>query len=179
MQGAERLATVCKVLFDVRLLELRREHEALKHKSDALKLKVFWLQHDDLKLKQHLAWANDSDEGPKCCCELCYWNGRFDLMFTDDADEPKTIEPDVNCTFRPWFEKKSMDFGLTSSLGHAHQVTTHFALDADGQIDFALWFLRIPTCAHPDLRKVHDLFAHFARIGDQIEQPGQWESFWE
>ena len=41
MQGAERLATVCKVLFDARLLELRREHEALKHKSDALKLKVF------------------------------------------------------------------------------------------------------------------------------------------
>ena len=34
MQGAERLSTVCKVLFDVRLLELRREHEALKQKSD-------------------------------------------------------------------------------------------------------------------------------------------------
>ena len=88
MQGAERLATVCKVLFDVRLLELRREHEALKHKSDALKLKVFWLQHDDLKLKQHLAWANDSSAGPNCSCSECYWNGRF-----DPSDEPRQILP--------------------------------------------------------------------------------------
>ncbi len=67
MQGAERLATVCKVLFDVRLLELRREHEALKQKNDALRLQVFWLHHDDLKMKQYFAWANDSDAGPNCC----------------------------------------------------------------------------------------------------------------
>ena len=173
MQGAERLATVCKVLFDVRLLELHREHEALKHKSDALKLKVFWLQHDDLKLKQHLAWANDSDAGPKCRCVDCYWNGRFDY-----SDEPKPRLQFTGCTFKPWFRAQLVDFGLTSSLGHAHQVTTHFALDADGQIEFALWFLRIPTCAHPDLRKVHDLLAHFARLSGQIEQPGQWERFW-
>ena len=68
MQGVERLSIVCKVLFDERLLELRREHEALKQTTDALRLRVFWLQHDDLKLKQHLAWANDSRTGPNCCC---------------------------------------------------------------------------------------------------------------
>ena len=173
MQGIERLATVCKVLFDVRLLELRREHEALKQKSDALKLKVFWLQHDDLKLKQHLAWANDCDTGPKCCCAECYWNGRFDYQ-----DYPKPILPDINCTFKPWFEAQLVDFGLTSSAGHGNAVTTHFALDADGEIDFAYWFLNISTCAHPDLRKVHDLLAHFAELKGQLEQPGHWESFW-
>jgi hypothetical protein len=173
MQGAERLLTVCKVIFDVRLLELRREHEALKHKSDALKLQVFWLQHDDLKLKQHFAWANDSDAGPNCCCAGCYWNGRFDY-----ADSLKAVEPDMNCTFMPWFETQIAVFALTSSAGHAHEVTTHFAMDEDGQIDFARWFLHIPTCAHPDLRKVHDLLAHFARLSGQIEQPEHWESFW-
>lgn len=177
MQGAERLLTVCKVLFDVRLLELRREHEALKKKADALKLHVFWTQHDDLKLKQHLAWANDSDAGPKCCCELCYWNGRFDLMFADDVDEPKTIEPDVNCTFVPWFEQTIVKFGLTSSVGNDNAVTTHFALGEDGQIEFARWFLDMPTCAHPDMRKVYDLFAHLARLGGQIEMEC-WEDFW-
>ena len=41
MQGVERLSTVCKVLFDARLLELRREHEALRQERDALRLKVF------------------------------------------------------------------------------------------------------------------------------------------
>jgi hypothetical protein len=174
MQDAERLATVCKVLFDERLLELRREHETLKQKSDALKLKVFWLHHDDLKLKQHLAWANDNPTGPNCCCENCYWNGRFDY-----SDEPKPIAYSIHCKFKPWFETQIVRYGLTSSVGHAHEVTTHSAMDEDGQIDFARWFLHTPTCGHPDLRRVHDLFRHFARLGGQIEHhPAWWESFW-
>jgi hypothetical protein len=173
MQGVERLLTVCKVLFDERLLELRREHEALKHKSDALKLKVFWLHHDDLKLKQHLAWANDSFNGPKCFCDGCYWNGRFDY-----SHDPKPIDPAIECKFMPWFETEIVRFGLTSSVGHDNAVTTHFALHDDVGIDFARWFLDTPTCAHPDLRKVHELFRHFAWLGGQIEQHGMWESFW-
>jgi hypothetical protein len=174
MQGVERLSIVCKVLFDGRLLELRREHEALKQTTDALKLHVFWLQHDDLKLKQHLAWANDSNTGPNCCCSHCYWNGRFDY-----SDDPRTIVYGVDhCKFLPWFETQIERFGLTSSVGHDNVVTTHFALDEDGQIDFARWFLDTPTCAHPDMRKVHDLFAQFARLSGQIEQPEHWESFW-
>jgi hypothetical protein len=173
MQGVERLSTVCKVIFDVVLLELRREHEALKRKSDLFKLQVFWLQHDDLKMKQHLAWANDCDTGPNCCCVDCYWNDRFDY-----TDSPKPISHDISCTFKPWFETQIVDFGLTSSAGHAHEVTTHFAMDEDGQIDFARWLLDIPTCEHPDLSKVHELFAHFAGLSGQIEQPGQWELYW-
>ena len=172
MQGIERLSVVCKVLFDARLLELRRENEALRQTTDAFKLHVFWLQHDDLKLKQHLAWANDSNTGPNCCCNDCYWNGRFDY-----TDSPKPILQFTGCTFKPWFETELTDFGLTSSAGHDHQVTTHFALDEDGQIDFARWFLEMPTCAHPDMRKVYDLFAHFARLGGQIDV-GQWDDFW-
>jgi hypothetical protein len=177
MQGVERLALVCRVLLDARLLELCRENEALKlaqkRKTDALKVQVFWLQHDDLKLKQHLAWANDCDTGPSCCCAGCYWNGRFDY-----ADDPKTIEAGVTCTFLPWFESVIVDFGLTSSPGHGHEATTHFALHDDGEIEFARWLLGIATCGHPDQRKVHELFAHFAGLSGQIEQPGQWESFW-
>jgi len=175
MQGVERLATVCKVLFDVRLLELRREHEALKQQSDALRLKVFWLHHDDLKLKQHLAWANDSDAGPQCCCDGCYTNGRFDFC---DPDSPKPVMMHAVCRFIPWFQTQIASFGLTSSSGHAHDVTTHFGMDECGEIDFARWFLDTPTCAHPDLRLVHDLFAQFASLAGQIEQPGQWESYW-
>jgi hypothetical protein len=52
-------------------------------------------------------------------------------------------------------------------------------MDEDSQIDFARWFLDIPTCAHPDLQKLHDLFAHFARLSGQIEHhPRRWERFW-
>ena len=172
MQGVERLSAVCKVLFDERLLELRREHEALKQTTDALRLQVFWAQHDDLKLKQHLAWANDSRTGPKCCCNDCYWNGRFDL-----TDSGKPVVPFIDCKFMPWFEKTIVKFGLTSSVGNDNAVTTHFALQDDVEIHFARWFLEMPTCAHPDLRKVYNLFAHFARLGGQIDV-GQWEDFW-
>ena len=79
----------------------------------------------------------------------------------------------------PWFETEIVRFGLTSSAGHAFEVTTHFAMDEDSQIDFARWFLVTTTCAHPDLQNVHDLFAHFARLSGQIEHhPRRWESFW-
>jgi hypothetical protein len=174
MQGVERLSIVCKVLFDERLLELRRENEALRHKSDALKLKNFWLQHDDLKLKQHLAWANDSSTGPNCYCNGCYWNGRFDY-----SDEPRPVDTGIECKFMPWFSAQVACFGLTSSVGNDNAVTTHFALHDDVEIDFARWFLDMPTCAHHDLQKVHDLLAHFARLSGQIEHhPRRWERFW-
>jgi hypothetical protein len=177
MQGVERLSIVSKVLCDSRLFELRRENDALKleqkQRTDALKRKVFWLHHDDLKLKQHLAWANDCDTGPNCCCAGCYWNGRFDY-----TDEPKAIEPEVDCTFMPWFEDVIVNFGMSSSVGNGMDVTTHFALHDAVEIEFARWLLEIPTCEHPEQRKVAELFAHFSALAGQIEQPDQWESYW-
>jgi len=84
-----------------------------------------------------------------------------------------------DCKFMPWFETQIERFGLTSSVDHDNAVTTHFATDKCDTIYFACWFLDMDTCAHPDLRKVHDLFAHFARLGGQIEhRPGRWERFW-
>ena len=108
-----------------------------------------------------------------CCCEGCYWNGRFDY-----TDPQKRILPDVNCTFMPWFENEIVDFGMTSSVGHGNAVTTHFAMHDDGECEFARWLLDIATCEHPELRKVHELFAHLSGLAGQIEQPGQWESYW-
>jgi len=187
MQGVERLSIVSKVLFDSRLIELRRENEALrldqqraidtvkleqKSTIDKLKLKVFWLAHDHLKLQEHLAMANDSDEGPKCCCERCYWNGRFSL------DPDKRVLRGVNCTFIPWFENEITDFDMTSSIGHYTEVTTHFGLQEDGECFLARWLVQIPTCEHPELRKVHDLFSDLRAMTGIIDRPGRWESFW-
>jgi hypothetical protein len=80
--------------------------------------------------------------------------------------------PDVNCTFMPWFENEIVDFGMTSSVGHGNAVTTHFAMHDDGECEFARWLLDIATCEHPELRKVHELFAHLSGLAGQIEQPG-------
>jgi hypothetical protein len=188
MQGVERLSIVSKVLFDSRLIELRRENETLrleqkraidtvkleqKNTIDKLKLKVFWLEHDHLKLLEHLAMANDSDDGPKCCCEGCYRSGRFGNFGSD-----KRVLPRVNCTFIPWFENEITDFDMTSSVGHSTEVTTHFALDEDGECILAHWLMQIPMCEHPELRKVHDLFSDLRGMAGIIDWPGRWESFW-
>ena len=186
MQGVERLSIVSKVLFDSRLIELRRENEALrleqkrtidavkleqKHTIDALKLKVFWLEHDDLKLKEHLEMANNLYDGPNCCCRGCYWNGRFGL------NPDKLVLPGVNCTFMPWFENEIVDFDMTSSVGNSTEVTTHFAI-YDGECHFGRWLLEIPTCEHPEQRKVYELFSDFRGMTGMIDRPGRWESYW-
>jgi hypothetical protein len=184
MQGVERLSIVSKVLFDSRLIELRRENEALrleqeraidavkleqKSTIDKLKLKVFWLEHDDLKLKEHLEMANNLYDGPNCCCRGCHWNGRVGL--------DKHVLPGVNCTFIPWFENEIVDFDMTSSVGNSTEVTTHFAI-YDGECHFGRWLLEIPTCEHPELRKVHDLFSDFRGMTGMIDRPGRWQSYW-
>ena len=186
MQGVERLSIVSKVLFDSRLIELRRENEALKleqkriidavkleqkNRIDTLKLKVFWLEHDDLKLKEHLEMANNLYDGPNCCCRGCYWNGRFGLS------DVKRVLPGVNCTFMPWFENEIVDFDMTSSVGNYAEVTTHFAI-YDGERHFGRWLLEIPTCEHPEQRKVYELFSDFRGMTGMIDRPGRWESYW-
>ena len=187
MQGVERLSIVSKVLFDSRLIELRRENEALKLEQkrtidavkleqkrtiDALKVKVFWLKHDHLHLQEHLALANDSDDGPNCRCRDCYWNGRFEL-----ANPQNRVLPGVNCTFMPWFENEIVDFDMTSSVGNYTEVTTHFAI-YDGECHFGRWLLEIPTCEHPEQRKVYELFSDFRGMTGMIDRPGRWESYW-
>jgi hypothetical protein len=184
MQGVERLSIVSKVLFDSRLIELRRENEALKleqkrtidavklqqkSRIDKLTLKVFWLEHDDLKLKEHLEMANNLYDGPNCCCEGCYWNGRVGL--------DKHVLPSVNCTFIPWFENEIEDFDMTSSVGHYTEVTTHFATNEWGDCDLGRWLLQIPTCEHPELRKVYELLSYFRTLADINGSPA-WESYW-
>jgi hypothetical protein len=188
MQGVERLSIVSKVLFDSRLIELRRENEALKleqkrtidvvnlqqkSRIDKLTLKNFWLQHDDLKLKEHLAMANDCYDGPNCRCSGCYWNGRFEL-----ANPQNRVLPGVNCTFMPWFENEIVDFDMTSSVGNSTEVTMHFATHVDGGCDLERWLLEIETCEHPEYRKVYELFSHFRGLAGMSDQSGDWEKCW-
>jgi hypothetical protein len=186
MEGVERLSIVSKILFDSRLIELRRENETLrleqertidavkleqKNTIDKLKLKVFWLEHDGLQLKDLLAWVNDCYDGPKCCCEGCCMFGRF------GHDPDKRVLPGVNCSFIPWFENEIVDFDMTSSVSYSNDVTTHFYVNEDGECEFSRWLLQIPTCEHPELRKVYELFSYFSGLADIDDRP-VWESYW-
>ena len=78
----------------------------------------------------------------------------------------------------PWFENEIVDFDMTSSVGNSTEVTTHFATHAWGDCDLGRWLLQIPTCEHPELRKVYELFSDFRGMTGMIDRPGRWESYW-
>lgn len=93
---------VSKILFDTRLLELKRENEALK-------LKLFWKEHNPEKLKKAMASANWGPDGPSCSCLACAVSGRY---LIDDGEVAET-KP---CTFKPWFEQVLREHDM--SIGH-------------------------------------------------------------
>jgi hypothetical protein len=100
MDGVERLALVSKILFDVRLLELKRENEALK-------LKLFWKDHNDKKLNAAMTTANNSHGGPACSCSACAVSRRY-------LGESSETKP---CTFKPWFEQVLEENGMSIARG--------------------------------------------------------------
>jgi hypothetical protein len=106
MNGVERLAVVSKVLFDTRLLELKRENEALK-------LKLFWKEHNNKELNVAMARANETDGGPQCSCLACAVSGRF-ISNNGEVAEQKP------CTFKPWFEQVLREHDM--SVGHVVDV---------------------------------------------------------
>lgn len=103
MDGVECLAMVSKILFDTRLLELRRENEALK-------LKLFWKDHNPEHLKNLMAWANATTGGPSCDCFACAASGRHDSNLFDNPKNKK-------CTFKPWFEQVLQEHEMSIACG--------------------------------------------------------------
>ncbi len=79
-------------------MNLQRETEALKRENEALKLKLFWKEHNDEIMKNAMCWANSADGGPACSCLSCVESGRHESGNLDFADENP-------CKFKPWFEQ--------------------------------------------------------------------------
>jgi hypothetical protein len=117
MQGVERLALVAKVLMDTRLLELKRENEALK-------LQLFWRDHNPSMLRQAMAAANMVEGGPRCACLACIVGGRCADGTRGFAPYPVAAEYDfqlvmstydrchLRCQFKPWFEAQIREAGM-------------------------------------------------------------------
>lgn len=99
----DRMALVSKILFDVRLLELRRENEALR-------LQLFWKDHGPSKLNFGMHLANTAEGGPGCRCLSCVVSGRW--------VGPDTSASDMEtCAFKPWFEHVLECHGLVVGRG--------------------------------------------------------------
>ena len=102
MDGVERLALVSKILFDTRLIELKRENEALK-------LKLFWKEHNHEIMNNAMCWANEAPGGPRCSCLACVVSGRYEKLDGKDAEKKP-------CMFKPWFEQVLRAHDM--SVGH-------------------------------------------------------------
>ena len=102
----ERLSLVCKGLVDRRLLELRREQEAIK-------LRLFWTDHSPAVLRDAMQLANTADAGPQCACFGCVLADRHPDPRADDDHGPLTLV----CSFEPWFARVLIEHGMHTLCG--------------------------------------------------------------
>jgi hypothetical protein len=172
MQGVERLTLVSKILLDTRLLELKRENEALK-------LKLFWKEHNPAHLKAAMYLANTADGGPACSCLACVVSGRY---ASDDGEIPEN-KP---CVFKSWFEQMLREHDM--SVGHVVDVPrvdgsvvdSHNDVFDDDQhftnfagCDWRWWaygskLWKATSVRDPELAKLERLFRALNTLGEDV-----------
>jgi hypothetical protein len=117
MEGVEKAVFVCKLLLDQRVIELKNENERLK-------LQLFWKTYNPTHLKQLMAAGNQCTLGPKCGCMACCVTGR-----NPGNEEEVANNIPWACTFKPWFEQKITECGMT--IGHGTDGVTDGSLVDD------------------------------------------------
>jgi hypothetical protein len=111
-KSIDKLAVICKVFMDARVLALRKENELLR-------LQLFWRDHKIQKLVVAMNKANfGREDSIKCSCWKCASAGRI--------KEGVKVDLHQTCRFIPWFEAKLTECGLTyENLPHTHSHTFH------------------------------------------------------
>ena len=103
---AEHLSVARKSLLDHRLLELRREQEAIK-------VRLFWTDHSPAALRDAMELANTSAAGPQCACFGCVLAGRHPDPRTHGDHSPLAVA----CAFEPWFSRVLHEHGFHTLCG--------------------------------------------------------------
>ncbi len=81
MDGAvDRLAAVSNLMFDQRLIDLRKENEDLRHQ-------LAMIRWDPDGLNQALAAANDTGLTEVCNCSACFYGKRYSQIDPEDLGE--------------------------------------------------------------------------------------------
>ena len=159
-RGMHKLALVSKLLLDMEVIQLRQENEKLR-------LLLFWKNHNVQRLKEMMASANQSENGPQCYCRVCAVTSRM----SEDASEQS-----MDCLFTPWFEALLDKCGLVAvyqtnyerGVKHecdgwrrVHDVDSHYHHLIGG--DWFMWtygarLWKAQTADDPELAKLHALF---------------------
>lgn len=157
----DRLACVCNMIMDQRVIDLRKENEELK-------LQVYWRDYNVLSLRDILNSAHVYAPGASTCkCMPCCVSGF--------SSEVADANPDVECAIAKWFKGMAERHGLTVEPLHSdskyvqHPSSPVSVYDQDCHIvrlrvgDFSyysfgarIWKAR--TVANSELRKLEALF---------------------
>jgi hypothetical protein len=97
----DRMALISRLLLEPRILALRTENEALK-------LKLFWKEHNKSDLETLMTACNQN--GIQCNCLSCAISGRMD-------EEQTALPRGAVCRFKQWFEEQLAKHGLSSKCG--------------------------------------------------------------
>jgi hypothetical protein len=168
-KGIHKLALVSKLLLDKEVLHLRQENEALR-------LQLFWKDHNCSQLASLMEEANQASEGPQCACWSCSVKGR-------KRRNQETLPRGAPCTFKPWFEALLNECGLTMAtgdwIGQQLRIGAHMAMNGvyDGDAHFLqvmrddwyswtygarLW--KAQSAEDPELAKLHALCERLGRF---------------
>jgi hypothetical protein len=161
-------------------MNLQSENEALKRENEALKLKLFWKEHNDEIMRDAMCCANEAHGGPACSCLACMVTGRYESGNLDFADENP-------CKFKPWFEQVLREHNM--SVGHdvdvprvdGSVVDSHNHVFDDGQHftnfareDWKCWtygskLWKATSVGDPELAKLKNVLRYLNTFGDTEE----------
>jgi hypothetical protein len=126
-RGIHKLALVSKVLMDKEVLHLRQENEALR-------LQLFWKDHNWSQLRNLMSEANQASDAPQCSCWSCNVTGR-------KRDNQDTLPRGAPCRFKPWFAALLTECGLTTEtgdhIGQRRWIGSHLSIIGDGNLPHA------------------------------------------
>jgi hypothetical protein len=126
-QQIDRLATTCRLLYDVRVIAQRQEIERQKQQIEQLKIDIFWRDHSLHRFNEAMKMANLLHV--QCTCQVCTRKKNDCAIFHhDDFDIDENA-----CTFLPWLYRKmdEHDFLVVVGFGVMH----YFGAPGVGRLD--------------------------------------------
>ena len=150
-RSLDRMALICRIMMDQRVIELRRQNEELR-------LALFVEQHTTVRLRSLLKSANRSAAGPNCRCVICQFTGRHEI----DGGMTQV------CTFIPWLNALVAEYGLIAAkcetLAYdAPRPDVHFCHNSKEEwtdFSFGAKFFSSKSVSDPEIVKIKQFFEH-------------------
>ena len=153
------------------LLELQRENEALK-------LKLFWKEHNFQIMKNAICELNFAECGPACDCLACEVSGRYKKRYGEVCENKP-------CSFKPWFEQVLVEKDMSIRHGLPDEpiwvdgsvVDSYYVLDDDhhfinlGRQDWFRWtygskLWKATSVGDPELVKLERLLHYLDGLNE-------------